>query len=317
MKLRPAILALASAAVLAGCSRPAPNVWNGYMEGEFVRVAAPVSGQLQNLAVQRGAEVANGAALFGLERANEEAAVAEAEARLARSRAQLENLRKGKRPVEMDMVRAQLAQAEAAHALAKTNRQRQETLARERTVAAAALDDAIATEARERARVAELRAAVEQGALGAREDEIAAAEADLRAAERVLAQARWRLTQKDQAAPAAGRVTDVFFRVGEMVNPGVPVVEILPPENVKVRFFVPQERLAALTLGTPVRIRADGQNAPITARVARIGSQAEYTPPYVFSRENRAHLVFLVEARPDNPADAAKLPPGLPVEVTL
>lgn len=287
------------------------------MEGEFVRVAAPVPGQLQSLAVQRGSEVKAGGALFGLERSSEEAAVAEAEARLSRARSQLANLRKGKRPVEMDIVRAQLAQAEANWALAQTNLQRQEQLAKDRTVAQAALDDARATEARERSRVAELKAAVEQGALGAREDEVDAAEAEMRAAGRILAQANWKLAQKDQAAPSAGRVTDVYFRVGEMVNTGTPVVEILPPENIKARFFVPQEKLASLALGTPVKLKADGQSATIPARVIRIGSQAEYTPPYVFSRENRAHLVFLVEARPDNPADAAKLPPGLPVEVTL
>lgn len=311
------LLVAALAILPAGCSRPPSDRWNGYMEGEFVRVAAPVPGQLLTLGVERGSEVKVGAPLFGLERSNEEAAVAEAEARLGRAKSQLENLRKGRRPVEMEMLRAQLAQAEANWTLAQANRSRQETLAKEKTVAAAAVDDARATELRERARVAELKLSLEQAALGAREDEIAAAESEVRAGERVLAQAKWKLGQKDQAAPAAGRVTDVFFRLGEMVNTGTPVVEILPPENVKARFFVPQERLAQLTVGTPVKLKADGQSQPIAARVSRIGSQAEYTPPYVFSRENRAHLVFLVEAKPENAADAAKLPPGLPVEVGL
>ncbi len=308
---------LAAALLTASaCSRSSSEVWNGYMEGEFVRVSAPIGGQLMKLAVSRGAEIKPGAALFTLESASEVAGVAESEAKLARSEAQLENLRKGKRPVEMAMVEAQLAQAEANGQLAAANRARQEKLASERTVSAATLDEARATEINARARVSELRAMVEQGMLGARADEISAAESDVEAARRTLVQAKWKLDQKSQGAPAGGRVTDTFFREGEMVAAGTPVVEILPPENVKARFFVPQEQLPSLPPGTPVQVRSDGGKTTIPARVVRVASQAEYTPPYIYSRENRSHLVFLVEARPDNPADAIKLPPGLPVEVT-
>jgi len=255
--------------------------------------------------------------LFTLESASEAAAVAEATAKLARSESQLENLKKGKRPVEMDMLQAQLEQAEALWQLATANRARQEKLAVERTVSAATLDEARSTEVNARARVSELRSALEQGRLGARDDEISAAVSDVEAARRALAQEKWKLDQKLQVAPAAGQVTDTYFRPGEMVAAGTPVVEMLPPENVKARFFVPQERLASVPPGTAVQIRTDGGKSTIRARVIRVAAQAEYTPPYIYSRENRAHLVFLVEAKPDDPADAAKLPPGLPVEVSL
>jgi len=93
------------------------------------------------------------------------------------------------------------------------------------------------------------------------------------------------------------------------------VVSILPPGNVKLRFYVPEPRLAALRIGQAVSVRCDGCAAPIAARITFIAPQAEYTPPVIYSRENRAKLVFLVEARPDSP-DAA-LHPGLPVEVAL
>lgn len=282
-----------------------------------MRVSAPLSGQLLRLAVARGAEIKPGTPLFTLESASEVAGVAESEAKLSRAESQLENLRKGKRPVEMEMVEAQLAQAESTAQLAVANRARQEKLATERTVSVATLDEARATEANARARVTELRAMVEQGKLGARVDEIRSGESEVEAARRTLVQAKWKLDQKTQGAPAGGRVTDTFFREGEMIAAGTPVVEILPPENVKVRFFVPQEQLPSLPLGTPVQVRADGGKTTIPARVVRVASQAEYTPPYIYSRENRSHLVFLVEAKPDNPADAAKLPPGLPVEVSL
>ena len=315
----PIFVAVVLAVALLGvpaCSRSSSEVWNGYMEGEFVRVSAPIGGQLMKLVVARGAEVRPGAALFTLESASEAAAVAESEAKLARSEAQLENLRKGKRPVEMEMVEAQLAQAEANWQLATANRARQEKLAVERTVSAVTLDEARASELNARARVAELRAMVEQGKLGARADEISAAESEVEAARRTLVQAKWKMDQKTQGAPAGGRVTDTFFREGEMVAAGTPVVEILPPENVKARFFVPQDQLPSLPPGTPVQVRTDGGRATIPARVVRVASQAEYTPPFIYSRENRSHLVFLVEAKPDNPADAVNLPPGLPVEVT-
>ncbi len=311
-----ASLVVAAVAALVSCSPSAENVWNGYMEGEFVRVSAPVAGQLMTLSVTRGANVAAGAPLFALEHESEAAAVAEAEARVSRAESQLENLRKGKRPVEMVMVRSQLAQAEANWTLSQANRERQEKLAVERTVSASALDDARAAESRERARVTELRAMVEQGAMGAREDEIGAAEADVIAARRARTQSIWRRDQKAQTAPAAGRVTETFFREGELVAAGTPVVEILPPENVKVRFFVPQEKIPSLPPGTAVRIRSDGGKAALGAKIIRIASQAEYTPPFIYSRQNRAHLVFLVEAKLDDPAQAALLPPGLPVEVS-
>ncbi len=308
--------ALLTASVFFSCSREGSDVWNGYMEGEFVRVSAPVAGQLLTLSVARGAQIPAGAPLFALERASEVAAVAEAESRVARAGAQLDNLRKGKRPVELEMVRAQLAQAESNWTLAKANRERQEVLAVERSVSAAALDDARATEARERSRVTELRYALDQAQLGARDDEIRAAEADVSTAQRVLTQAVWKHDQKTQSAPAAGRVTDTFFREGEMVAAGTPVVEILPPENVKVRFFVPQDKLALLPPGASVQVRTDGAKERFAAKIVRIGSQAEYTPPFIYSRENRAHLVFLVEAKLDNAAQAVQLPPGLPVEVS-
>src|SRR5262249_36243447 len=152
------------------CSR-SPDIWNGYMEGEFVRVASPVGGQLVDLAVTRGQKIAAGVTLFTLESASEAAAVAEATAKLARAESQLENLKKRKRPLERDMLQAQLAQAEATWRYASANRTRQEKLALERTVSDDTVDIARSTETNARARVAELKAAIEQGKLGARDDE--------------------------------------------------------------------------------------------------------------------------------------------------
>ncbi|HJQ63400.1 MAG TPA: HlyD family efflux transporter periplasmic adaptor subunit, partial [Burkholderiales bacterium] len=176
-------------------------------------------------------------------------------------------------------------------------------------------DEAQAARDRDRARVAQLKADLATAQLAARPDEIKAAEAAVAVAKATLEQAAWRFEQKSAAAPAAALVADTYFVKGEWVGAGAPVVSLLPPQNVKIRFFVPEAVLGALRVGQEMRIACDGCAADITARVSFISPQAEFTPPVIYSRENRAKLVFLVEARPA-PEDAMKLHPGQPVEVT-
>jgi HlyD family secretion protein len=94
------------------------------------------------------------------------------------------------------------------------------------------------------------------------------------------------------------------------------VVTILPPENLKARFFVPETKLGAVRVGQDVQLRCDGCAAPIAAKITYIAPQAEFTPPVIFSKDSRAKLVFLVEARA-SPGDSAKLRPGQPLDVTL
>jgi HlyD family secretion protein len=169
---------------------------------------------------------------------------------------------------------------------------------------------------RDEARVAELEASVTTTKLPARADEIRAAEADARAARAVLAQSEWRLAQRAVAAPAAGLVHDTYYTVGDWVPAGSPVVSLLPPANVKARFYVPEPQLARLQPGMDVQLACDGCRAPIAARIDYVSNRAEFTPPVLYSKENRGKLVFLVEARPSS-ADAKTLKPGQPVDVTL
>jgi len=111
-------------------------------------------------------------------------------------------------------------------------------------------------------------------------------------------------------------VVDTLYNRGEWVQAGAPVISLLPPENIKLRFFIPQQQLGQVKVGQPVQVSCDGCAAPIAANISFISPQAEYTAPLIYSKENRATLVFLVEARPA-PADAVKLHPGQPVEVKL
>jgi HlyD family secretion protein len=309
-----ALAGLAMLALPAGCSRPEHDRLQGYVEGEFVYVASPLSGELQNLHVGRGAQVQRGDPLFALESEREQAALEETKARLAQARANLENARKGRRPSEIAAIEAQLGQAQAALALAERELARLERLARSRAASQEELDRARSLQEQNRQRVAQLEAELRTAQLGARPDEIAAAEANVRAFEAELAAAEWELTQKQQTAEEAGLVFDTLYREGEWVAAGRPVVVLLPPENIKVRAFVPETRVAAVQLGEPVRVTADGLPEPFTGKVSFISPRAEYTPPVIYSRESRSKLVFMIEIVFD-PAAAAKLHPGQPVDV--
>jgi len=317
MDVRPLLVlaAVLPAAWLAGCQEAPPAGYGGYVEGEYVRVASPLAGTLTRLDVKRGDEVAVKAPLFVLESEQERAARAEAEARVARAQAGLANLEKGRRPAEVEAVLAQVAQAQAQVRASEAEYERARTLVAARFLSPQAADESRAKRDTDRARVAQLQAEVNVARLPARPDEIAAARAEVRAAADALAQAQWRLDQKAQAAPATGSVVDTLYRPGEWVAAGAPVVSLLPPGNVKVRFFVPEAELARVRPGTGALVRCDGCGDPIAVRVDYVSPSAEYTPPVIYSRENRAKLVFLAEARPAAPV--AVLRPGLPVEVSL
>jgi len=135
------------------------------------------------------------------------------------------------------------------------------------------------------------------------------------ASEAALAEAQWRLDQKSARAPATGLVFDTFFRPGEWVASGRPVLSLLPPENAKVRFFVPQAALARLPVGSRVLVHCDGCAAEVPAAVRFVSPEAEFTPPVLFNRENRNRLVFMLEAEPSG--DTRLLHPGQPVDVRL
>ncbi|TNF57902.1 MAG: HlyD family efflux transporter periplasmic adaptor subunit [Burkholderiales bacterium] len=316
MNLRIPHAALLVVALLAGCQPAEEERFQGYVEGEPVMVAAQQNGQLTSLTVQRGDEVRAGTPLFSQDQATEAAGVSQAEAQLAQAQAQFRNLASGKRPPEIAVIEAQLKDAEARRTLSAEQLARQEALVAKGFVSAESLDQARTQLARDQAGVAQIRAQLESARLPGREAERASAQALVLASQAALEQSTIRLEQKSQLSPVAGRVQDVYYRTGEWAAPGQPVVSILPAENIKVRFFVPEPSLGALRVGQGVGIRCDGCPASVPATIRFISATAEYTPPVLFSEKNRHRLVFLVEAWPQ-PAGAAKLHPGQPVSVFL
>jgi len=307
---------LAIIALLAGCTRGADGALAGYAEADLVYVASSVAGTLEQLAVQRGARVDQGSLLFALDNDAEEFNRAAAQAREQRAAAQAANLRKGRRTQELAALEQQLAQARANLAASKSQLERNQQLVKQGFVANVRLDDLVAARDRDVARVAELQAQLSLARDAARPDEIAAADAERRAAGFDLAQSQWREGQKQRTAPVAALVYDVLFRTGEWVPVGVPVVALLPDNAVKVRFFVPQSMLSAIAPGHSVSLACDGCPAGMTAKVTYVSPQAEFTPPVIYSNENRGKLVFMVEARPSGEA-AQTLKPGQPLDVRL
>ena len=300
---------------LSACSPPSSTAWSGYAEGDYVYIASPLAGRLDEILVKAGTDVRQGASLFRLDAESEQLTQKEAAARMQSAQAVAANLGTGKRNEEQAITRAQLAQAWATEQLALNDWERQRQLVAQGFVSKARVDDAASTLALSRARVAELEAAVQVTRLPAgRADEVAAQRANAQAAREVLSQSDWRVNQKQQAAPADALVADVFFQPGEFVGAGQPVVSLLPPGNIKARFFVPEADVGRIHAGQPVQISCDGCGAPIAASISRIATQAEFTPPVIYSNAQRSKLVFMVEARPAL-ADAVRLKPGQPLDV--
>ncbi len=140
------------------------------------------------------------------------------------------------------------------------------------------------------------------------------AQQSLREAEARLNSAETRLARRRVASPAAGVVQQVYYRPGEIVPAGRPVVALLPPGNIKVRFFVPEAMLPKIAFGDAVEVHCDGCAGGLAARVSFIARAAEFTPPVIYSLEERSKLVFLIEARPERPES---LRVGQPVSVVL
>lgn len=308
------LLLAAALGLLAGCRPPAGPGWQGYLEGEFVHVASPLAGRVERLAVARGQEVSAGAPLFTLESAAERAALQETEDRLRAANARLADLRKGARPTELVTLEARQGQARATAELSRRELARQEELFARGSIAAGDLDRARLAHERNTRATEEAAALLATARLGAREDLLAAAEAEAAAATAARARAAWAVDQKSVAAPTAARVHDTLYREGEFAAAAAPVVSLLPPANLRVRFFVPEADFGALRTGQAVRLAGTGLPAGLEGRISYLSPRPEYTPPVLYNRDNRAKLVFLVEATLP-PAAAAALHPGQPVDV--
>jgi len=141
-----------------------------------------------------------------------------------------------------------------------------------------------------------------------------AAVSALRVAEARVNTSQTRLTRRSAFAPVSGTIQQIYFREGEMAPAQRPVLSILPPGNMKVRFYIPETDLAKLAVGDEVRVACDNCAVDLTAKIYYLATSAEYTPPVIYSLDERNKLVYLVQARPNKPAS---LRVGQPVSVFI
>jgi HlyD family secretion protein len=304
------------AALLWGCQSEPRGTYQGYVEGEFVYVAGKIGGRLDKLAVARGDTVAAGDTLYVLEHDFESQGVAQAEANLRQAKDTLRDKEKGLRPEEIAQIEADLRRARAARTLSRLEFDRRVKLFADATIAKEELDTVRSTHDQNLQAVKALEAKLATGKLPSRIDQVRAAKEAVAAAQASFDQAKWNLDEKTQRAEKGGLVFDVLHYAGDWVGAGSPVVTLLPPENVKVRFFVPQAVAGGLRLGEPIRVSWDGGGEPVAATISFVSPSVEYTPPVIYSQGFRDKLVIMIEAAV-TPEVAKRLHPGQPVDVGL
>jgi HlyD family secretion protein len=260
----------------AACSREPSNVLQGYGEADYIYLASQESGVLGELYVREGDVVEAGARVFTLdpERLSLNAQSANAQAAAASS------------AIRTAQAQANLAQANYARGLELFNRG---------FYPRARLDSDRAARDTATAQLAQAR----------REASAVGASSGL---------ARQRVSDLGGAAPSGGTIEQIYLRPGEIVTAGQPIAALLTPENMKVRFFAPQALLAELRVGARVQVSCDGCEAPQAATISFIAREPQFTPPVIYSLDQREKLVFLVEARLDA---AGPIRPGMPVDVRL
>ena len=278
--------------------------FTGYVVSDNVNMASPIAGTLSSVAVKRGQRVAAGDVLFSVDATVRNAAADQARAQISASLAQV-----AQQQAAIQRARADLASSEAEARRAAAEVQRLQAAQREKAGAVAQLD-------------LEKAQATWRGAVGQRDAaraQVASTQGALAAAQAQVEQSRAGLTSAQRqvsdlapTAPRPGRIDDIMYKTGESVGADAPIVTIVPDDEIKVRFYVPQGQVNAFKPGRRVAIACDGCAAGMTATVDFVASRPEYTPPIIYSLDARQKLVFMVEAQPSDPR---ALVPGQPMDV--
>ncbi|MDP5129579.1 MAG: HlyD family efflux transporter periplasmic adaptor subunit [Paraglaciecola sp.] len=291
--------------------------YTGYVEAELVYLAAPQAGWLSNMPWQAGDTLTSNTLVFSLDDEQQLAAIKEAQARLAQAKAQERNGLTGAREQEIAELNAQRQQAQVAVDFAASEKTRWNKLVEEGLAPASKSSQVNADYASSIAKLKTITAGIEVARLGVRQELTNSAIAAEQAAQANLEQAQWQLSQRQVISQISGKIEEIFYRQGEFITAGKPVLAILPKDALIIRFFVPQAALSQFNVGQSVNIHADGVTAPIDAHIFHIARSAEFTPPVIYDEQSRQKLMFLLEARLfAQDAGDHLLRPGLPVEVT-
>ncbi|MGE0845208.1 MAG: HlyD family secretion protein [Flavobacteriaceae bacterium] len=312
------LLALAAVAVAAGVffwngGPAAPTGYRGWVEADLLFIGPDEPGRVERVDVAEGDTVSEGQPLFAMEADIQQADLEAAEAAVEQARATLERVTAAqKRPEEIAILQAQKQRAEAAIEASRKEYERALALVERGISTNARLDQARAAYEADQAGLAEITRQIDFARLSSRSEDIQAARQGVREAEARLAQARTRLAHRSVEAKADAVVQEIYFRPGEIAPTGRPVISLLTPGNLKLRFFVPEPEIQKLSLGQRVSVTCDGCPGGLGGRIVFLAREAEFTPPVIYSLEERSKLVFRAEAVPD---DASALRIGQPVGV--
>lgn len=303
-----------AASLFSACAGP-PPLAVGYVEGEFVLLAPIEVAEVRTVAVRRGDRVEAGRAVAELETSDATIAVAQAEAALAQAEAQLADLKIGKRPEEIAVLQATLTSTQAQEKEAERVLIRLGDLLKRGISTQADYDEAETKLNVATAMVGQAEANLAVARLPARPETIRAAENQVKQANATLDEARWKLSKRTLAAPASGRIDDIIRNPGDLAGPSAPVISMLPDGAVKLKLYLPEEKVSSVTVGSTLDVHCDGCKPGLKARVSYVSPDPEFTPPVIYSLETRQKLVYLIEARPEG--EAGPLQPGQIVDVGL
>ncbi len=301
---------------LCGCDNSANDSLSGFVSGDFVYLSHNQTEKVKEVFVEKGMRVKKGQRLVLMDQFITENARHIADKNYQAELALLRNLQTGERSEELDIIRSQLERANSAADMAKNQMNRYRKLYQTHVISGADWDAARDDYIQKMAQVKELTSQLKAKNLPARSEQIKNQESRVESARLQLDKALWDEQQNVITAPMDALVYDIIYLPGERPVAGRPVMSLLPPENIKVRFFVPEKKLGALSLGQKVRLSCDGCSKSLSGNISYISAQAEYTPPVIYSASRREKLLFMAEARPDQTASLA-LKAGQPVEVGL
>lgn len=309
------IILFISIIVLTACSKK-QEIVQGYVEGNLIYQSSSQSGILTALKVQRGQSVQAGDELFALDPYPQVFQLAQAQAELASAQATLQNMERGLRPDEIKEIEADIVSTKAAIQYYQKEVKRYQDLSQQDYVPKSAYDEKNYQYHQNKAQLDRLQASLSLGRLGEREYAIKAQKQNVLSNEKEVAIMQWNASQKTVFSAGTGIVFDTYYKPGEWVAVGQPVVSLQMPENMYIIFFVSETSLARLHVGDLVSFSCDSFESSSTAKINYIASEAEYTPPVIYSELMREKLVYEVRASLKK-EEALKFHPGQPIDVAL
>lgn len=301
-----------AAAIFPGFGGPESDVLNGYVEADYLYVAPQSAGRITGIFAVEGARVDAGQRLVTLDDTIQTAALHAAEANVAVAAANLDNLQTGSREAEVEVIRASLASAEADQSLAQITLDRSLQLSAKGLVPPAQVDNDRARLQSANARMAQLHAQLDVAELPARSAQRLAAEATLQGAKAEVERARAALDDRMIEAPESGLVDAVYFDKGEVAAAGTPVISLYKPDQLKAIFFIPEPERSRFSVNDTLLLSCDGCPDDLTASITRLAASPQFTPPIIYSSDERARLVFQAEAMLNNPSGVL---PGQPISL--